>query len=119
MNFTEYQAAAMRTAQPDKLSGHLVHASLGLVTEVGEFVSEVKRCVRYGKALDETVIRHMAEELGDVLWYIALAAEALDVPMNQMARENIGKLMKRFPEKFTEGDALARADKGGADHRSS
>jgi NTP pyrophosphatase (non-canonical NTP hydrolase) len=62
---------------------------------------------------------HMAEELGDLLWYIALAAESLGISMADMARGNIDKLQQRYPEKYSNDAAEARADKGGLDARTS
>lgn len=121
MNFNEYQASAMRTARPEAepLVANLVHASLGLITETGEFVTEVKRMARYNKEMTAEMHAHMQEELGDVLWYVALACEALGVSMHSVAKANIEKLARRFPEKFTEELAEARLDKGGAGPRES
>lgn len=120
MNFTEYQAEAIRTAQIEEtLVQHLVHASLGLATETGEFTTEVKRIARYGKPCSADMRIHMLEELGDVMWYIALACEALQSNMEEIAVANIQKLRLRFPEKFSNEAAEARADKGGAGARES
>ena len=98
---------------------NLVHAALGLATECGEFTTEVKRAFAYAKPITDEMRAHMSEELGDVLWYIALAAHHLNIPMAQMAEANIAKLQKRFPNKFSSFDAEARADKQGLDARSS
>jgi len=119
MNFNDYQAASMRTAThlDETLEANLVHASLGLSTEVGEFVTEAKRIHRYHKPCTPEMVAHMSEELGDVLWYVALAASALGVPMSQIASDNVAKLQKRFPEKYTNEAAEARADKEGASAR--
>lgn len=118
MNFNEYQVAAMRTSpDEDDLSG-LEHAAFGF-TEWGEFASEVKRMRFYKKPMSEAMHAHMCEEIGDALWYIAKAANHLHVPLSQIARENIAKLQKRYPEKFTTAAAEARADKGGLSHRES
>lgn len=118
--FAEYQAAAMRTA-PDMgtLPLNLVHASLGMRTESGEFQTCVKRAFAYGEAIDAPMKARMAEEVGDLLWYCALAAEHLGVPLAVMAQENIAKLRIRYPDKFTQEAAEARADKGGVDARGS
>lgn len=115
MTFGKYQALANRTGTvvDETLVENLNHAVLGLCTEVGEFATEVKRMKRYGKKVTDEMRSHMAEELGDTLWYIAIAAEALGIPMGQMATENIEKLQKRFPEKYSNEAAEARADKGG------
>lgn len=116
MDFIDYQAAALRTALPESQVDGLVHASLGLITETGEFVSEVKRMAKYGKQITPEMHAHMCEEIGDVLWYVALAAEHLGVSMKSLAKQNIAKLQKRFPEKFSNEAAEARADKGGLPH---
>lgn len=120
MNFNEYQHAAVRTAKrfPDP-KWELNHAALGLATESGEFTTEVKRMVIYDQPLDPSREAHIREELGDILWYVALACEALGMSMHLVARENIDKLQKRFPEKYTNAAAEARADKGGLDARNS
>ncbi len=121
MKFNDYQAGANRTGNvlAESLVSNLNHAALGLTTEVGEFVSEVKRIVRYNKPCDPKMHDHMVEELGDILWYIALAAEALGVRMEEMAERNLDKLRARFPEKYSDEAAEARADKGGLAHTES
>lgn len=120
MNLNEYQALAIRTAKAlPTLSANLAHAALGIATEAGEFTTEVKRMAIYDKPMTEEMRQHMAEELGDLLWYVALAAEHLQIPMAKICRDNIEKLRTRFPEKYTNDAAEARADKGGADARSS
>lgn len=121
MDFNEYQAAAMRTAKihGDALIADLVHASLGLATETGEFTSTVKRMSQYGKTYTNELREHLCEELGDTLWYIALAATALGVTFEGLAEDNIAKLKLRFPEAFSNEAAEARADKGGLSHKES
>lgn len=120
MDFNQYQVLANRTAkQFPELPMNLTHAALGIATEGGEFTTEVKRAAMYGKEITDEMRAHMAEELGDLLWYVALAAENLGIPMAAMARDNIAKLQKRFPEKYTDAAAEGRADKGGLDARSS
>ena len=120
MNFNEYQHAAVRTAKrfPDP-KWELMHAALGLATEGGEFTTEVKRMVIYDQPLTADREAHIREELGDALWYIALACEALGMSMHLVARENIDKLKKRFPETYSNAAAEARADKGGLGARES
>lgn len=116
MNFAEYQADAMRTA---KNFGHLptdlTHAALGLATEGGEFTTIVKRAAIYDAKIGNNKIDHMAEELGDCLWYIALAAEHLGVPLGSIAQRNIRKLQQRYPTSYSNEAAAARADKKGGE----
>jgi NTP pyrophosphatase (non-canonical NTP hydrolase) len=119
VDFNQYQVAANRTAREQSQLEGLVHAGEGLCSETGEYVSEIKRMHQYGKALSPEIHSHLIEELGDILWYVALACTHLEVPMHAIARHNIMKLEKRFPEKFSAEAAEARADKGGVDHRES
>lgn len=120
MNFDQYQTNAIRTAKmfPD-VASNLSHAALGLATESGEFITEVKRVSIYNKPLTDEMRQHMAEELGDLMWYIALAAQHLGISMNEMAEANIDKLRLRFPEKYSDQAAEQRADKNGVDARNS
>lgn len=114
MNFLEYQAEALRTARSMPTQTlDLVHASIGLQTETGEFATEVKRMFAYNKPLTDEMHDHMVEELGDALWYFAIAADALGVSMRAMAERNIAKLRLRYSEKYSDELAEARLDKGG------
>lgn len=84
MNFNDYQRLALRTEKPlPTVLERLAHASLGLITEIGEIATEVKRMAIYGKPLDAERRAHIAEEVGDVLWYLAIGADALGFDMVQ------------------------------------
>lgn len=83
----------------------LLHASLGIQTEGGEFADVLKKHLFYGRPLDYTNLR---EELGDLLWYIALAAKALDTTIAQLQDQNIAKLKARFGDKFSQDAAVNR-----------
>ena len=120
MDFREYQTLALRTEKPLATPAlRSMHAALGLTTEVGEYTTEVKRMVIYEKPLDEDRRAHMAEELGDIMWYMAIAADALGLPLEGICQANIAKLQARFPDAYSNEAAEARADKGGADARNS
>lgn len=111
----QYQIDAERTEAPitsemvarfsDPLLIRLDHASAGFTTEAGEFADQLKRHKFYGKSLDRT---NLLEEVGDLLWYVALACNALDETIESVQEKNIGKLRVRFPDKFSEVDALDR-----------
>jgi len=120
MNLNDYQTLANRTAKPlGAMQLDLNHAALGLATEAGEFTTEVKRAVIYNKPITPETVEHMVEELGDTLWYIALAARALSIPLEQIAAYNIGKLQLRYPDAYTDHLAEARHDKAGLTARES
>ena len=42
----------------------------------------------------------LVKELGDVCWYVAEIATALDVPLEDVMQRNIDKLRARYPEGF-------------------
>ncbi len=112
MNLNEYQQLAMRTAANDsKPHFDLLHAALGLSGEAGEFSDAVKKATIYKRPLDT---KNLREEVGDVLWYCALAAYALGTTLDEVATDNIDKLRQRYPEKFTSELSEARLDKHGA-----
>jgi NTP pyrophosphatase (non-canonical NTP hydrolase) len=191
MDFQQYKPLALRTEKPLPTALlRLNHAILGLATENGEFTTTVKRIAIYEKPVSVEFVGHMREELGDILWYIAIAADAIecDIPEYQylfedfdsfstaiqlnmvscrltteigfvafqapvmheasgrefimrslvnivgavshacdalgfkiedIMSENIAKLKGRFPEKYSNAAAEARADKGGLDARNS
>jgi NTP pyrophosphatase (non-canonical NTP hydrolase) len=110
---TNYDALAMRTEaqttpeQEERLKSlpRPMHAILGLITELGEFTDPYKRFIYYGKEIDRV---NAIEELGDILWYVAIAASSLQSTISQCQEANIAKLRKRFPHKFSEESALSR-----------
>lgn len=108
MNLNNYQELAIRTAKQVDQQFDLMHAAFGLTGEAGEFVDAVKKHIVYGKSLDKA---NIFEELGDVLWYVALACETLGVDMAEIAQQNISKLKLRYPEKYSNELANQRLDK--------
>lgn len=106
--FLTYQSLAMRTAKPMEMQDDLLHAALGLTGEAGEFADCIKKHWAYGKQLDG---ENAIEELGDLLWYVALACHAMGVGMDEVAAYNIAKLRKRYPQQYQDELAVFRADK--------
>lgn len=85
--------------------GRLLHAALGLVTESGEFADALKKHLFYQKPLDEV---NLKEEIGDILWYAAIALDELDSDFDAEERRVIAKLRSRYPSKFTSEAAITR-----------
>lgn len=83
----------------------LLHGAMGICTEAGELQDSLKKYIFYGKGVDRL---NVLEELGDLLWYIAEIANALGAPLRKIMEMNIDKLAERYPDKFTEVDALER-----------
>lgn len=82
MNLTEYIPLALRTEKPLPRMQRLEHGCLGLITEVGEITTELKRIAIYEKPLDEQRKAHILEEIGDVMWYVAILLDAMETPAN-------------------------------------
>jgi NTP pyrophosphatase (non-canonical NTP hydrolase) len=99
----DYEIIASRTQDP--ITIQLLHACMGLSTEVGELTDNLKKYIFYGSKLNSV---NAVEELGDIMWYIALACRSLDTNFETICEKNINKLKIRYPEKFTEHAALNR-----------
>lgn len=98
MTPNEYQELAMRTAPEDLTRTELmVNSALGLAGESGEYSDLIKKHLYQGHELDK---HHLAKELGDILWYVAMGCEALGVSMEEVMAMNIMKLKKRYPDGF-------------------
>ena len=98
MTINEYQALAMRTLNPalDKRDV-LINGVMGLCGEAGEAIDIVKKHLAQGHELDREAL---IGELGDVAWYLAETAHALDTDLETVLRLNIEKLKRRYPEGF-------------------
>lgn len=115
MEATEYVANALKTEATDnipifirlmeKSNIRLLHGAMGLETEVGEIMDALKKHIFYGKPLDRV---NLAEEMGDVFWYLAIMSDALGVTLESVMEKNIEKLRARYGDKFTEHRAINR-----------
>lgn len=85
----------------------LMVAALGLAGEAGEFANLVKKMTAHGHTFDHNALK---DELGDVLWYLAEAATASGINLNEVAQENVDKLLKRYPEGFSQENSINRED---------
>ena len=98
MTINEYQQLAMRTVNPElDKKQMLINSVMGLCGESGEAVDIVKKWLYQGHELDR---EHLARELGDIAWYLAEAATALDIPLEDIFQANIDKLKNRYPDGF-------------------
>lgn len=95
MNFDEYQDNADKTAiYPREFS--ILYPVLGLVGEAGEVANKVKKIIRdKGNIYETETISAIADELGDVLWYMAAIATDLGLNLNTIAERNVDKLDTR------------------------
>lgn len=117
----QYQTEAMRTCSIDYTSedrmtnalqlsadhqAMLMHAALGLSSEAGE-VAGILQKIYQGHSFDRV---HLAKELGDVLWMVAEACEALGMQLSSVAEMNLAKLRARYPHGFDPERSLHRAE---------
>jgi NTP pyrophosphatase (non-canonical NTP hydrolase) len=102
MDMNEYQNKAWRTVSPNP---RLAHIALGIAGEAGEVADYIKKVVEHGHTLDLT---KLANELGDVLWYLAVMARHIGLDFDTVARLNIDKLEKRYPDGFSSDKSINR-----------
>ena len=106
MTINDYQRLAMTTLNPnlDK-KDVLINGVMGLCGESGEAIDIVKKWLAQGHELDR---EKLAKELGDIAWYLAETAYALDLSLEDILRANIDKLKKRYPEGFSSERSINR-----------
>ena len=98
MTINEYQDLAMRTLNPElNQKDILINGVMGLCGEAGEAIDIVKKHLAQGHELDREAL---VKELGDVAWYLAETAYALDIPLEDVLQGNIEKLKQRYPQGF-------------------
>jgi NTP pyrophosphatase (non-canonical NTP hydrolase) len=100
MEFNEYQKKTRLTDRgtgPEHgISPSWLYYVLGIAGETGELVEKVKKHFRddYGEMSDEK-LDEIKKEMGDCLWYHARLADSLGINFNDVAKENISKLLDR------------------------
>lgn len=116
MTGTEYQELAMRTndgKSTERMQGAIrftegingssidisgiINAALGLSGEVGELNDMIKKWVFHESEMD---FSHAQKEIGDILWYVAMACQSFGFDMNKIMLMNVEKLYARYPEGF-------------------
>ena len=96
MELSEFQKLARLTVQTPSVEGAgTIVPLLGLAGEVGELINEYKKFLRDGPA-HVRFSERVAEELGDVLWYIAQTATNFDLDLGQIAEQNLEKTQGRW-----------------------
>ena len=108
MNANEYQRLALRTLNPELDKGEmLLNSVMGLCGESGEAIDMVKKHRMHGHPFDR---EKFAKELGDIAWYLAEAAAAIDMELDEILQMNIDKLKKRYPEGFDTEKSIRREE---------
>lgn len=108
MTVNEYQKLAMTTLNPTlNKKDVLINGVMGLCGEAGEAIDIVKKHLAQGHPLDK---EKLIKELGDIAWYLAETATALDVDLDHVFAGNIEKLRKRYPEGFATENSINRIE---------
>ncbi|MBR0081520.1 MAG: nucleoside triphosphate pyrophosphohydrolase family protein [Clostridia bacterium] len=106
MTVHEYQEAALRTLNPNLgQKDVLINGVMGLCGESGEAIDLVKKHLAQGHPLDKA---QLANELGDIAWYLAETAAAIGYDLETVLEQNIEKLKRRYPEGFDPARSLQR-----------
>jgi len=98
MNIDDYQQRALRTINPaldDR--DRLLDAGIGLSEEAAELLGLIRKRVFQSRDIDRA---RLTEELGDVLWCLAITANSLGITLSQVAEANEAKLRRRHPDGF-------------------
>ena len=108
MTINEYQKLAMTTLNPElSRKDVLINGVMGLCGESGEAIDIVKKWLAQGHELDK---EKLAKELGDICWYLAETATALDLSLEDIMCANIEKLKRRYPEGFDSARSVTRTE---------
>ena len=106
MTINEYQTAALRTENSELMQAEmLMNGLMGLNGEAGECIDILKKHLFQGHQLD---CEHLAKELGDVAWYLAVSAKAIGYDLERIMQMNVEKLSQRYPNGFHTEDSLHR-----------
>lgn len=106
MNLEKYGIEAKRTmSECETPLLDDLHMILGIQTESAEIADVYKKNIAYGKDLD---LVNVKEEIGDLMWYIVNLCTLKGWDLEDIMHTNINKLKARFPEKFTNENALNR-----------
>lgn len=105
MTGNEYQKAALRTASMTDSESLLLNGVMGLCGEAGECIDMVKKHLFQGHPLDK---EHLAKEISDCMWYVAIAAEGIGYDLDTIFQMNVDKLMARYPNGFEAERSLHR-----------
>jgi NTP pyrophosphatase (non-canonical NTP hydrolase) len=109
VQLSDYQDRSRATAVYPDAGRNLTYPALGLCGEAGECAEKVKKAIRDdGGALTEERRAALAAELGDVLWYLAQLATEAELDLDEIAADNLAKLLSRRDRGVIQGSGDAR-----------
>ena len=109
MNFNDYQKRSRATALYPAIGHPVIYPTLGLTNEAGEVAGKIKKIFRDKDGrIGEAEREALRGELGDVLWYLAQVCTELDLSLEDVAEENLKKLLDRQARGAIQGDGDKR-----------
>jgi NTP pyrophosphatase (non-canonical NTP hydrolase) len=109
MTFDEYQAEAIKTR---KGSADAMYLAAKLPIEAGEAAQHIVKEAYHGKAVD---VAQLAEELGDLAWYIANLCDFYGLSFDVIAAQNVAKLRARHGDSYNAAHYQGGAQGGAQD----
>jgi NTP pyrophosphatase (non-canonical NTP hydrolase) len=114
MDIATYQKLALRTDYADYADFHtgdvtarLDYGVMGLVTESAKVLDLVKKSK---KSLAPLQTQAVIEELGDLLWYLNVTLDELQIPFETIMEANLAKITKKYPTDDPKLAGLIRGD---------
>jgi len=104
----EYTQFVVRTCGATDDKDRFILAALGIAGEAGEVADLAKKLLSHGYQEGHAV--KFREELGDLLWYIALMCDILGFPLENVLAANVEKLRKRYPEGWSVERSINRGE---------
>lgn len=102
MNLKEYQEMCKTTAKKfETQEKEILTWGLGIAGEAGDIASCIKKTFAHNNDQKEGI----KENIGDTLWYAAMICNFFNWDMEEVLKQNISKLQKRYPQGFTTEDA--------------
>lgn len=107
---SDYKKFVMKLAfhETGDIDGNILHMALGICSESGEIADAIKKSVGYNELID---LENLEEELGDLLFYLTGMAACFGLTLKDLMISNMKKLKKRYPNGYSNEDALERKDK--------
>lgn len=106
MTINGYQTECLRTeSETSVLYPRILQGLMGLAGESGEALDILKKFMFQGHDMDR---EHLAKELGDIAWYLAVSADALGYDLETILQMNVTKLRERYPNGFESSRSVNR-----------